>query len=324
MCKLTWLPLLRVSSTAAFIILSLVPWHSPYGHIKSRTVMKSCSVGLSVTSLHWSWHSTDFPFSSFADVLPFTIFCFPMPLTLVYAAVFLTDPNNAVIAHLCCSERPPRHFPTLLFTRCSSPCKSFKYSVSFSAPCCNKMIIYVITARVRSTREGNIYTWKCLSVHFLEGGVPCLRFSGGGGGSQVSDLLGGGVPGLRFSGGEVSGLRFFGGGPRFWGGVPGLSKGKNFWHQIWLDTCSDQKKIFCSGTPPPPLVKGKIFDTRFGLIHVQTGKKFFVEGPPSLPSGIARNCYGYAAGGMPLEFTQEDFLVYPICLNSPITLSRIK
>ena len=27
-------------------------------------------------------------------------------------------------------------------------------------------------------------------------------------------------------------------------------------------------------------VKGKIFDTRFGLIHVQTGKKFFVKGPP--------------------------------------------
>ena len=24
---------------------------------------------------------------------------------------------------------------------------------------------------------------------------------------------------------------------------------------------------------------------------------------------MARNCYGYAAGGMPLAFTQEDFLV---------------
>ena len=31
------------------------------------------------------------------------------------------------------------------------------------------------------------------------------------------------------------------------------------------------------GTPP---VKEKIFDTRFGLIHVQTGKKNFAEGPP--------------------------------------------
>ena len=70
------------------------------------------------------------------------------------------------------------------------------------------------------------------------------------------------------------------------GGGPGVSKGKNFWHQIWLDTCSDwKKKNFCRGTPPP-LVKGKFFDTRFGLIHVQTGKKkIFVKGPPPLVKG---------------------------------------
>ena len=152
---------------------------------------------------------------------------------------------------------------------------------------------------------------------------------------------------------------------------PHPSKGNNFWHQIWLDTCSGWEKNFLSrDPPPPPMVKGKIFDTRFGLIHVQTWKKkfcrgpphpskgknfwhqiwldtcsdwekkFFVEGPhPSKgnnfwhqiwldtcsgwekkflsrdpppsppPPGIARTCYGYAAGGMPLAFTQEDFLV---------------
>ena len=39
------------------------------------------------------------------------------------------------------------------------------------------------------------------------------------------------------------------------------------------------------------------------------GKKIFVKGPRPPPSAIARNCYGYAAGGMPLAFTQEDFLV---------------
>ena len=61
------------------------------------------------------------------------------------------------------------------------------------------------------------------------------------------------------------------------GTPPPHSEGKNFWHQIWLDTCSDRKKIFSQRDPLPP--------------------------------GIARTCYGYAAGGMPLAFTQEDFLV---------------
>ena len=35
------------------------------------------------------------------------------------------------------------------------------------------------------------------------------------------------------------------------------------------------EQLFRRGGPPPPPVKGKIFDTRFGLIHVQTGKKIF-------------------------------------------------
>ena len=116
-------------------------------------------------------------------------------------------------------------------------------------------MISIFTVRVRSTREGNIYTWKRLSVHFwgggpmsqIFGGVPCLRFWGGSqvsdfqGGSQVSDFRGGG-PGLRFSGGGY-----------------------------------------------PVSVKGKIFDTRFGLIHVQTGKKIFVEGPPPPPPSKGKN-----------------------------------
>ena len=40
-------------------------------------------------------------------------------------------------------------------------------------------------------------------------------------------------------------------------GGPSLSKGKIYWHQIWLDTCSDWKKIFFVDRPPPS--KGKIF-----------------------------------------------------------------
>ena len=32
----------------------------------------------------------------------------------------------------------------------------------------------MFTARVRSKREGNIYTWECLSVHHWGGGTPIL------------------------------------------------------------------------------------------------------------------------------------------------------
>ena len=123
------------------------------------------------------------------------------------------------------------------------------------------------------------------------GGVPSLKFWGGprsqiSGGSPVSDFLGGspvsdfgggtqsqifgegsqsqilgGVPSLRFSGGlsPVSDFR---------GGIPGLrfsggSQVSNF-----------------QGAGYPVSVKGKNFDTRFGLIHVQTGKKIFCRGTP--------------------------------------------
>ena len=61
---------------------------------------------------------------------------------------------------------------------------------------------------------------------------------------------------------------------------PPLVKGKNFDTRFGLIHVQTEKNKFCQGTPPPPPVKGKIFDTRFGLIHVQTGKKNFVEGPP--------------------------------------------
>ena len=41
-------------------------------------------------------------------------------------------------------------------------------------------------------------------------------------------------------------------------------------------------------------------------------KNFLSRAAPPPPPGIARNCFGYAAGGMPLAFTQEDFLVIKI------------
>ena len=125
--------------------------------------------------------------------------------------------------------------------------------------------------------------------------------SGGVGGGEV-----GGVPGLRFLGGyQVSNLW---GGTRsqlFWRGVYQVS---DFWRGgpglKFLGRGGTRSQIFRGGYLVS--VKGKLFDTRFGLIHVQTGKIFFVKGPPP---GISRNCYGYMVGGMPLAFTQEDFLV---------------
>ena len=68
------------------------------------------------------------------------------------------------------------------------------------------------------------------------------------------------------------------------GDPPPPGKGKNSWHQIWLDTCSDQEKNFVEGCPAPPPVKGKFFDTRFGLIHVQTGKNFLSRAAPPRPT----------------------------------------
>ena len=65
-------------------------------------------------------------------------------------------------------------------------------------------------------------------------------------------------------------------------GVPHLrSRSGGSWSQVWGVLVSGLGGYLVSG-PGGYLVsvKGKIFDTRFGLIHVQTGKIFFVEGPP--------------------------------------------
>ena len=93
---------------------------------------------------------------------------------------------------------------------------------------------------IRRMTEGYIFS---LSTFRGGGGVPVSDFGGGvGWGYPVSDLQGG-YPVSDFGGG-VPGLKFSGGGG-------------------YLVS-----------------VKGKIFDTRFGLIHVQTGKFFFVKGYP--------------------------------------------
>ena len=126
------------------------------------------------------------------------------------------------------------------------------------------------------------YIFSLSTIRGVRGdGSQVSDFFGGGAECPRSQIFSGGVPGLRFFRREVPGLRFFGGGVpglRFLGVVPVSVKGKIFDTRFGLIHVQTGKKIFCRGTPPP--VKGKIFDTRFGLIHVQTGKKNFVEGPP--------------------------------------------
>ena len=149
----------------------------------------------------------------------------------------------------------------------------------------------IFTARIRRIGEGTVFS---LSVHTSTG-------RGGGVPDQVP------VKGKNFD------TRFglihvqIGKKKNFEEGPPPTPpvKGKNFDTRFGLIHVQTGKKNFRRGTPPPP-VKGKFFDTRFGLIHVQTGKFFFAETPPP---GIVSTCYGYAAGGVPLAFTQEDFLV---------------
>ena len=85
--------------------------------------------------------------------------------------------------------------------------------------------------------EGTVFS-LFVSSHLDEGGESQVSdfWEAGGVGSQVSDFLGGSqVSDFQGGGSQVS---------DFWGGYP-------------------------------VSVKGKIFDTIFGLIHVQTGKKFF-------------------------------------------------
>ena len=131
--------------------------------------------------------------------------------------------------------------------------------------------IEIITARVRSTREGTVFTGVCLFT-FRGGGVPHPADVGGGGGGVSHPRSRWGVPHPADGGGV----------PRPWSrGVPhprsGWGRGTS--SQVWMETPPPSRTRW--DTPPPPPVRRQ--------------------------SSIANTCY--AAGGMPLAFTQKDFLV---------------
>ena len=142
----------------------------------------------------------------------------------------------------------------------------------------------VITARIRRMGEGNIFSLFTLAGE----GIPHLRFEVGGypisglggvphpmsGGYPISGL-GRGVPHLRSRVVPISGLGWY---PSQVWGVPHLQGGT---------PCLGGYPM-CGGYP----MSG-------GVPHLW---------PPIAQSSIAST--SYAAGGVPLAFTQEDFLVF--------------
>ena len=155
-----------------------------------------------------------------------------------------------------------------------------KTCISYCGFWINAMYIFFITARVRSTREGNIYIWECLSVQQWSGRTP----------SQVVCP----IPGL--GGYSVPGLGGVGGTPsQVWvGGYPCNRLARSGWWGVPRGTPGYPPTIMTGWGVPPPWLDG-------------------VPPPPIRQNSTASTCY--AAGGMPLAFTQEDFLVISVIKN---------
>ena len=173
--------------------------------------------------------------------------------------------------------------------------------------------------------EGNIFSLSTLAGR----GVPCSRSVGGGypipglwvWGGTLSQACGwgephprsgwGGTPSQAWVGGyPIPGLCWgypipgLGGGlphPRSGWGYPGYHLARSGWWgypgyppgQVWMGGVTPLGQVWMVGatqdTPPPPGLDG------------------VTPPPPIRQSSIASTCY--AADGMPLAFTQEDFLV---------------
>ena len=128
---------------------------------------------------------------------------------------------------------------------------------------------------------GRYCFYRCLSVNIFGGGSQSqVR------GVPVSGL--GGVP-VSGSGGSQSQVRGVPvSGP---GGIPvsgpGGSQSQARGGPSLRSRVGGSRSQVQGGYPVS--VKGTIFDTRFGLIHVQTGKKNFHRGIPPLPASSQRD-----------------------------------
>ena len=171
-------------------------------------------------------------------------------------------------------EKPCQHLPLLCGHFCpnNGTCNAFFFQFhNFSTV---RFILFI--------------TWQCLSVHHCGGGGP-HPIPGLAGGYPIPDLAGGGgVPHPRSGQGGTPSQVWPGGYP-----YPDLR---------W-------------GTPPPHLDLGwgtrptQTWDGVPPLPRPGTGYPPTWDGAPPLitHSSIATTCY--VAGGVPLAFTQEDFLV---------------
>ena len=194
--------------------------------------------------------------------------------------------------------------------------------------------VCLITARIRRMGEGTVFS-LFVSPHLRGGGYP-ISGLGGGGVYPISGLgrgypipgLAGGVPHPRSGQGGTPSQVCSGGTPwdgvppdlrwatpQTWDGVPPPDLGWGTPCQVWGVPPGTWDRV-----PPPNLGRG-------------TPPKPGMGYPPDLgwgnppgpgtgypPSNIASTCYGYAAGGMPLAFTQEDFLVFDLSLVLEITM----
>ena len=142
-------------------------------------------------------------------------------------------------------------------------------------------------------RERYIFT-LCVSPHLDRegGGVPCLW---GGGGTPTRSGWLGGVPQPGLDGGGGTPAR------SGWGGYPS---------QVWMVGGIPRPGLERWGTPLPGLDGGVVpgVPPWPGLDGGGTPASSGWWGVPQVPppTRIASTCY--AAGGMPLAFTQEEFL----------------
>ena len=141
---------------------------------------------------------------------------------------------------------------------------------------------FIFTARVRSTREGTVFTGVCLFTSW--GGGGGTHFPGPGRGDYYLARGGGGGTTLRCGGGGVlPTTSMWGSTTSMWGGYYLQAGG----------TTSSQGVL-----PPGRGGTTWVLPHRGGTTSSRGGGGYYLQA-----------CTWYAAGSMPLAFRQEDFLV---------------